>query len=254
MSKKYGYMIKTVDKDMRGYNGFKYPKKGKVVAPDWDATPTCGGGIHGLIHETEEHYIENNDIWLVLKYEKGTEVVICNNRIKVPYAWVVFAGTAEEAQKKFKELTGKEYQYDYAIQTAGCRSTQKAGNWSTQKAENWSTQIAKSGSTQIAGFGSTQTTGYKSIQIAGIKSIQKAGNWSTQKAREGSICIIDGKEGYCQHKGKVLQILRFYDDKKDEYVFLYTIIKNNKKYKLKAVETAKGWELEKEEVKEDGNN
>jgi len=286
MSKKYGYMIKTVDKNMRGYNGFKYPKKGKVVAPDWDPAPICGGGIHGLIHETEEHYIENNDIWLVLKYEKGTEVVIDNNKIKVPYAWIIFAGTAEEAQKKFKELTGKEYQYDYTIQTAGYKSIQKAenwstqiagykstqiaGNWSTQKAEyestqkagiwsiqkagNRSIQIGESGSTQIAEFESTQIAEYKSTQTAGCKSIQKAGSKSTQKAREGSICIIDGKEGYCQHKGKVLQILRFYDDKKDEYVFLYTIIKNNKRYKLKAIETTKGWKLEKKEVKEDGNN
>ena len=106
--KKYGYMIKTVNKNMEGYNGFKYPKRGKVVALDWNPKPVCGGGIHGLIHETEKHYIEKNDIWLVLKYKKGTEVVIDNEKIKVPYAWVVFAGTAEEAQRKFERLTRKK--------------------------------------------------------------------------------------------------------------------------------------------------
>jgi len=68
---KYGYMIKTVDKNMKAYNDFKYPKRGKVIAKDWNDKPECGGGLHGLIHETKYHYIQNNDIWLVLKYEKG---------------------------------------------------------------------------------------------------------------------------------------------------------------------------------------
>ena len=264
--KKYGYMIKTVNKDMREfkyqliYPEFKYPEKGKVVAPNWDPHPEKGGGIHGLIHETRNHYIESSEIWLILKYEKGTEVTVYDEEIKVPYAWVVFVGTAQEAQKKFKELTGKEYQYGHAIQITEKRncyqkgeemSFQKAGSESTQVAGNWSIQIGEYyKNTQIVGKESIQIAKDESKQIAEKGSIQIARINSFQSAEEGSISIIDGKEGYCQHKGKVLQILRFYDDKKDEYVFLYTIIKNNKRYKLKAIETTKGWKLEKKEVKE----
>jgi len=239
--KKYGYMIKTVNRNMEGYNGFKYPEKGKVVAPNWDPEPICGGGIHGLIHETKMHYIQKNDIWLVLKYEKGTEVVIENEKIKVPYAWIVFVGTAEDAQKKFEELTEKKYEYDYAVQTAEYESRQKAGDGSIQ--------IVGDFSRQKAGNFSIQTAGAANIQTAGDESTQIAGNFSTQKAGNGSVCIINGREGYCQHTGKVLQILRFRDDEKKEIVFLKTIIKDNKKYKLEAKKTKRGWRLFKKEIK-----
>jgi len=29
------------------YNGFLYPKKGWVEAPDWESTAECGHGLHG---------------------------------------------------------------------------------------------------------------------------------------------------------------------------------------------------------------
>jgi len=41
-------VLRTSDKDGRSYGDFQYPKKGEVVAPDWDGQPECGGGLHGL--------------------------------------------------------------------------------------------------------------------------------------------------------------------------------------------------------------
>ena len=298
MAKKYGYMIKTarlVDgKIVSHYNNrFEYPqKKGALVeVKGWNPKPECGGGIHGLIHETRFHYIQEGDIWLILKYLLDEAVEISQEKIKVPRAWVIAWGTAEEIQKKFEELTGKPYQYQYAVQTAGDESvqtagegsiqkaeyesiqiagyrstqeaeygsvqvargesTQKAGYGSTQKAERRSTQIAGNGSVQIAGDESVQTAGEESVQTAGEESTQKAGRRSTQIAgcrstqiaEDGSISIIRGQEGFCQHEGKVMQILTFYDGEAGEYVFLHKLITDNKKHYLRAIEENGEWKL-----------
>lgn len=42
-------VLRTCDKDGRSYNGFQWPSEGPVSCPDWDPTPRCGGGLHGLL-------------------------------------------------------------------------------------------------------------------------------------------------------------------------------------------------------------
>jgi len=297
--KEYGYMIKSVDisKDGKygiGYGGFKYPlKKGaKIVAKDWNKKPTYEGGIFGLIHETEEHYIVNRKLWLILKYEKGTEIIVENSKIKVPYVWIVDWGDAQKIQSIFKELTGKPYEYEFAVQiTDGCstqtagdgstqtagdrstqtagicstqtagdestqtaddRSTQTAGICSTQTAGNGSTQSAGYRSTQTAGNGSTQTAGDRSTQTAGNGSTQTAGDESTQSAGSGSISIIRGMKGFCKHIGKVLQILVFYDYKVNNFIYLTKEINDNKKHKLEAAVEENGIWVLKDTIIEEG--
>ena len=263
MKKKYDYMIKTLDKNFRGYGGFQYPqKKGALVeAPDWNPAPKCGGGIHGTVAWTEKHYIQKNSIWVILKFIRDEAVVIDDEKIKVPRAWVVDWGTAEEMQRKWEEFTGAKYEFDYAAQTAGYKSTQTAGYWSTQTAGyestqtagDESTQTAGDYSTQTAGSKSTQTAGYKSTQTAGYESTQTAGDESTQTAGGGSVSIIRGQTGFCQHRGKVLQVLTFYDYDDEEYVFLTKIINDQKKHKFTAVKKNGEWVLKDEIIKEGGN-
>ena len=248
--KKYDYMIKTVkeiDDKLLAYGDFEYPKKkGALILPkEWNPEPECGNGIHGMVWWTYKHSIKNNNIWMILKYISVEAIVIGNNKIKVPQAWVVAWGTAEEIQKKWGELTCHTYQYDYATQTAGNYSVQKAGYHSTQIAEEHSTQTAgyhstqtagehsvqKSGaaSIQIAGNASTQTAGGRSTQTAGYHSTQTARDASTQTAGTGSVSIIRGQNAIVQHIGKVLQVFVFYND---EYIYLTKIISDNKKHRL----------------------
>jgi len=192
---KCGYMIKTVDKNLQGYDGFQYPKKGLVTAPDWNPKPVCGDGLHGLIHETKDHCIKDGDIWMVLKYIKGEEIIIGDNKIKVPRAWVVGYGTAGEMQALFKKRTDKPYVYGYAMKKAGDGSILTAGSWSTLTAGSWSTLTAGDGSTLTAdnwstltaGDGSTLKVGNWSTLTAGNWSILTAGNWSILTAGDGSI-------------------------------------------------------------------
>ena len=223
-------MIKTISKDGTAYGGFKYPlRKGAIIkAPDWNSEPVCGGGLHGLIHETEDHYIENHGLWIILEYKKGTEVFIDNNKIKVPEAKIIDWGEAGYIQELFAKLTVKQYQYDFAIQTAGNVSTQTAGYRSTQ----------------IAGYRSTQIAGNVSTQIAGDISTQIAGDISTQIAGDGSVSIIRGKIGYMSHKKHVLQVMVFWDEKEKDYIFLTKEIHGSgEKHKIEAIKKDGKWEM-----------
>lgn len=212
MKKEYGYMIKSVDisKDKKyglGLRGFKYPlKKGaKVIALDWNKEKICKGGIFGLIHETKNHYIIDRELWMILKYTKGKEVIVDDSKIKVPYAWIVDWGNAAKIQQIYKDLTGKDYCYNYSFQKNSDGSVQKAGDISVQ----------------TAGYASTQTAG------------------------DGSISIIRGKVGFCKHigNGNVLQVLCFCDFVKNNYIFLTKIINDNKKHKLEAIKENNNWIL-----------
>ncbi len=208
---KYGYMIKTVNKNLQGYKGFQYPKKGLVEAPDWNNEPICGGGIHGLIHETKKHYIEDGNIWMVLKYIRDEEVTIEDEKIKVPRAWVIGYGSAEEMQALFEKKTGKPYTYNYAIRKGNNYSTLKAGNHSTLTAGNHSMLEAGHHSALTAKNSSTLTAGYNSVLTAGGYSTLKAGNHSTLtagnhsmlEAGDNSICIIRGRQCTVKFTGQV---------------------------------------------------
>ena len=267
----YGYMLKSIiEKDgklISVYDStFIYPKKkgALIEAKNWDPEPECSGGIYGLIHETEDHHIVDYDVWLILKYKKSEAVIVDGNKIKVPRAWMVAWGNKEEIQRQFERLTGKEYTYDYAIQiTSHSKKTQKAWNKSVQIAKEEAIQKAGFHSVQIGGDFTKQTIGSSGIQIAGICSAQRGGGetiqiagWaSIQEAERGSISILRDKQGYCQHDGKVLQILVFYDYEDDGYVFLTKIIADDKRHHLRAVKVDGEWKLydriiEDEELKQ----
>ena len=42
-------ILRTCNSDLTSYNGFQWPESGFVEAPDWDKTPQCGNGLHGLL-------------------------------------------------------------------------------------------------------------------------------------------------------------------------------------------------------------
>jgi hypothetical protein len=206
-----GYMIKGVNDKLQGYHDFQYPKKGEVVAQDWNTEPSCEGGIFGCTEGAWGYNFTSDSNFLVLSFEKGTEVKIDSDKIKVPKAKVLKVfNDLQKAIDFFEQKSGLTYcghqaiktSGDYATQTAGYSATQKAGYYSTQTAgsgsyqkagfistqtaRDWSTQTAGNGSTQTAGDWSTQTSGGGSTQTAGDRSIQTARDWSTQKAGSNS--------------------------------------------------------------------
>ena len=42
-------ILRTCNKDLKSYKGFQWPKEGPVSAPDFNPSPECGHGLHGLL-------------------------------------------------------------------------------------------------------------------------------------------------------------------------------------------------------------
>ncbi len=92
-------MLCTCRADMTSRGDFQWPKRGYVCAPDWDATPECGGGLHGLLWGCgDADYLSNSDtaLWVVCVVD-SRYVVDIGNKVKVPDAWVQFVGNCIEA-------------------------------------------------------------------------------------------------------------------------------------------------------------
>ena len=100
---KYVYMLRTCTEDMKGYGGFKWPKKGPVKCDDWNTKPVCGGGLHGLLWGEGTHaYLSEIDdaMWLVVKVLAIDVVYISEKgggKWKYSKGEVCFAGTREKA-------------------------------------------------------------------------------------------------------------------------------------------------------------
>jgi hypothetical protein len=85
---------------MTSYNGFKWPKKGKVICPDWNPEPVCGQGLHGLLWGIGDGSLLNWEpeaTWLVVSVDEDKIVPIDNNKVKFPEGEVVYCGNREGA-------------------------------------------------------------------------------------------------------------------------------------------------------------
>ena len=150
MKKKYVYVLKVLNPDMKAYGGFQWPEKGRVVAPDWDPRPICGGGLHGWLNGEGDTKVSNvidikNPLnrWLVLKVDEKEIVNIDNEKVKFKSCTIIFNGTRDKAidflKSKNSELVFtnwivKEYP-DYEEIKIGSESVIKAGKKSKIKAK-----------------------------------------------------------------------------------------------------------------------
>ena len=258
--RKYDYMIKTLrekDGKLLAYGDFEYPKKkGALVLPEkWSPEPECGNGIHGTVGWTPQHYIEDNDVWIILKYVRDEAVIINNDKIKVPRAWMVAWGEAEPIQKMWENLTGHKYEYDYVVRTAGDNATITAkgyaiitaGDNATITAEDDAVITAKYNATIKVKDAATVDTGYVATIIteddavittgnsatittgdcvtitAGDNAIITTGNYVAITAGNGSVITIKGKECTIDVRGgRVFVVFKFKNF--ITYVFLSTTL------------------------------
>ena len=99
-------VIRTCDKDMKGFGGFPWPESGPVEAPEewdksWGPKPSnyiggfrkdvdCGGGLHGIAGVTDDWGLLNWDIEakaLILKTEKA-ELLQVSGKVKFRFCVV----------------------------------------------------------------------------------------------------------------------------------------------------------------------
>ena len=95
-------VLKAVSSDMKSYGGFQWPGVGGVaVADDWDASPTCGGGLHGWLNGVGDASCQSwskspDAKWLVLSVDTETLVDLWG-KVKFPEAEVVHVGDKKSA-------------------------------------------------------------------------------------------------------------------------------------------------------------
>ena len=173
---KVAYMLKTVNEDMTAYHDFKWPKRGKVEAPDWDPEPICGGGLHGLLDGEGDGTLLNwssKAKWLVVKIDQDEAIEIAG-KVKVPRGSVVHCGNQVSATQYLQKrgLTGAIVG---AMVVRGDRGTATAGYSGTATA-------GYSG-TATAGDSGTATAGYSGIATAGGGGTISLKWWDGRRSR-----------------------------------------------------------------------
>ena len=162
-------VLRTSDRDGKSYNDFMWPKKGKVEAPDWKPTATCGNGLHGLLHGVgSRSYLNWEDAaWIVVKVIESECIWIDGNKVKFPRGEVVYFGDRFEAVALITEhapagsviVCGTATAGDSGTATAGYCGTATAGYCGTATAGDCGTATAGDRGTATAGDGGTATAG-----------------------------------------------------------------------------------------------
>jgi hypothetical protein len=131
-------VLRTCNSNMTSHGGFKWPKKGRVKAPDWDPNPECGHGLHGLLWGEGNGVLLNWDEdakWLVVSVDT-VEIVDLKDKVKFPRGIVVFCGDQEGATKYISKRAPKNSAVvglsisagNYGQATAGDRGKATAGD------------------------------------------------------------------------------------------------------------------------------
>jgi hypothetical protein len=176
------YVLRVNDANNQSKNGFQYPRKGKVSAPDWNPSPECGGGLHGWESgegDPSVATVHPDGVWLVLKVEDSPEnLVRLDGKVKFREGTVVFAGSRNAATEYIYDKT-KAPKVLWVNITGGSRSTLTGGRDSTLTGGDNSTLTGGDDSTLTGGYRSTLTGGHRSTLTGGDRSTLTGGDGST---------------------------------------------------------------------------
>jgi hypothetical protein len=168
-------VLRTCSADMTSHNGFKWPRQGPVECSDWDPTPVCGRGLHGLPWGNGDWSLLSSSedaVWQVVEVDSGCIVNIDNAKCKFPRGNVVFSGSRVDAV--IRVLCGSEAmsQAMRAAQAWG----EKSGYSSTAASSGDSSTAASSGDSSTAASSGNYSTAASSGNSSKAAS---SGNYST---------------------------------------------------------------------------
>lgn len=87
-------ILRTCDRDGRGFGGFQYPRAGEVWDPNWNPRPLTGNGIHGLAWgqgNASQLSPAPDAVWLVLLADPA-DVVDLGDKVKCRGGEVAYYG------------------------------------------------------------------------------------------------------------------------------------------------------------------
>ena len=186
MSKMNTSMVLRICKaDMTGYNGFIWPTKGHVEAPDWEATQECGHGLHGWFEAQGDasyssYLMEPDAKYLVLKV-KTDSIIHLDGKCKFPRAKVCFVGSRNEAIAYIDEHH-PHLQHSpllFASRKANDCEVARAGDYGTAVAGNGGTAVSRYKGTSVAGQGGIAVSGFRGTSIAGDHGIAMVDEYGT---------------------------------------------------------------------------
>jgi len=164
---------------MTSHLGFVWPRSGRVECPDWDPTPKCGHGLHGLLRgEGNGNLVcwDSGAIWVAAWIDAGLAIDL-TGKVKFPWAEVALVGSRLEVTA-FLVANGCSGAVVGSTLTGGDSSTLTGGDGSTLTGGDGSTLTGGDRSTLTGGYGSTLTGGYGSTLTGGDGSTLTGGGRS----------------------------------------------------------------------------
>ena len=132
------WLLKTVAADGAADGDFVWPLEvgAEVTAPDWDPTPVCGGGLHGLLDGRGNGSLINwstDAVWIVAEIPDDETVVDLDGKVKVRRCIVRHVGDKTSAPE-FLAAHGHTEGVVYGTATAGVSGAATAGDYGTATA------------------------------------------------------------------------------------------------------------------------
>ncbi len=195
-------VLRTCAADMTAHSGFKWPESGPVECADWDPTPECGNGLHGLLWGDGDWSLLNDDgkrKWLIVEVAADA-IVSLGSKVKFPRGNVVFCGGDVEAITKI--LCGKERFESIVAQVADAKTEISSGDSSKAASSGNSSKAASSGySSKAASSGNYSTAAssgdYSKAASSGDSSKAASSGNSSKAASSGysGIAMVAGYNG-----------------------------------------------------------
>jgi hypothetical protein len=141
------------------HSGFVWPLTvgATVTAPDWDPSPKCGNGLHGLKDGQGDARLmgwSEDAIWIVFSAPSGVDLI---GKWKVQTATIRVVGDRRTATDYL--VANKLSGVHGSTATAGDSGTATAGYSGTATAGEWGTATAGYSGTATAGYRGTATAG-----------------------------------------------------------------------------------------------
>ena len=180
------WLLKTVAADGAADGDFVWPLEvgAEVTAPDWDPTPVCGGGLHGLLDGRGNGSLINwstDAVWIVAEIPDDETVVDLDGKVKVRRCIVRHVGDKTSAPE-FLAAHGHTEGVVYGTATAGYYGTATAGDYGAATAGDYGTATAGVSGTATAGNRGTATAGDYGAATAGYYGTATAGEHGTATA------------------------------------------------------------------------
>ena len=141
-------VLRTCRADMTSRNGFVWPNSGPVKCDDWDATPQCGGGLHGLLwgegDGTQLNWMRNTR-WIVVRVPADSIIPISSGKVKFPAGEVVHCGTRASATEYLMAHGGAGRAIAGGTSTSGNYGTSTSGDSGTSTSGNYGTAMSGDG-------------------------------------------------------------------------------------------------------------